>query len=75
LTWWELGLDPWPFIELMAEFHLPGVQAHDLNVTLNPSNGLVDGVGNMGGQVLNVGNLEIPAFISETEAAGRLTKG
>ncbi|MGC9197216.1 MAG: hypothetical protein ACP5IL_17480 [Syntrophobacteraceae bacterium] len=75
LTWWKLGLDPWPFIELMAEFHLPGVQAHDLNVALNPRNSLVDGVGNMSGEVVSVGNLQIPAFISEMSGAGRLTKG
>ncbi len=63
------------FIELLLEFHLPGVQAHDLEVTLNPSSAIVDDVGDMAGQVLNVGNLQIPAFINAASAAGRLVKG
>jgi hypothetical protein len=63
------------FIELLLEFHLPGVQAHDLHVTLDPSSPIIDDVGDMAGQVLNLGNLQIPAFISAASAAGRLTKG
>jgi hypothetical protein len=63
-------------IELVLEFHLPGVQAHDLGVTLNPSSQLIDGVGDMAGEVLkNVATLQIPAFISAASAAGRLSKG
>jgi hypothetical protein len=60
---------------LMATFHLPGVQAHDLNVTLNPTTPIVDGVGDMSGQVLKVGNMQIPALIQAAAAAGRWTKG
>ncbi len=75
LTWWGLELDPWPFVEMVAEFHLPGVQAHDLNVRLNPSNPIVDGIGNMSGEVFDVGDLQIPAFKNEMQAVGRLIKG
>jgi hypothetical protein len=67
--------DDLTLLDLVLEFHLPGVQAHDLNVTLNPSSDLVDGLGDMAGEVENWANLQIPALISAASAAGRLTKG
>jgi len=63
------------FLSLLLEFHLPGVQAHDLNITLDPSTPIVDGVGDTAGEVLDVGNLQIPALINAAAAAGRLIKG
>jgi hypothetical protein len=62
-------------IDLVLEFHLPGVQAHDLDVTLNPSSELIDGIGDMKGDVLDFSNLQIPALINAAQQAGRLTKG
>jgi hypothetical protein len=58
--------------ELLLEFHLPGVQAHDLGVTLDPSSPLVDDIGNLGGPVFSVANDTIPQLIQQASAAGKL---
>ncbi len=58
--------------DLLLEFHLPGVQAHDAGVTLNPSSPLVDATGNLDGPVLNVANDTITQLIQQAAAAGRL---
>jgi hypothetical protein len=63
------------FIELLLEFHLPGVQAHDTDVTLNPSSNLVDGIGDMKGQIINLENLQIPDVLSAASKAGRQSRG
>jgi hypothetical protein len=71
----DLGSDI-DFLSLLIEFHLPGVQAHDMDISLSPSTPIVDDVGDMNGEVLSgVANLQIPAFISAASAAGRLVKG
>jgi hypothetical protein len=59
---------------LLLEFHLPGVQAHDLGVTLSPSLALVDGLGNQNGPVFNVANDMIPQLIQQASTAGKLVQ-
>ena len=59
---------------LLLEFHLPGVQAHDLGVTLSPSLALVDGLGNLNGPVFNAANDTIPQLIQQASAAGKLVQ-
>jgi len=58
--------------DLLLEFHLPGVQAHDAGVTLNPSSPLIDATGNLNGPVFNIANDTIPQLIQQAAAAGRL---
>jgi hypothetical protein len=45
------------------EFHFPGVQAHDLGVTLSPSLPIIDTQGNMSAPVFNAANDTIPQFL------------
>jgi hypothetical protein len=59
-------------VELVREFHLPGVSAHDLGVSLNPSAAVVDDVGNLNGPVFNAANDTIPQLITQAWAAGKL---
>jgi hypothetical protein len=63
------------FMALLMEFHLPGVQAHDLGVTLNPNSSIVDGIGDMSGPVLKYEDMQIPALLNEAASAGHLIKG
>lgn len=58
--------------DLLLEFHLPGVQAHDAGVTLNPSSPLIDALGKLHGPLFNVANDTIPQLIQQASAAGRL---
>lgn len=58
--------------DLLLEFHLPGVQAHDAGVTLNPSSLLIDATGKLHGPVFNVANDTIPQLIQQAATAGRL---
>ncbi len=58
--------------DLLLEFHLPGVQAHDAGVALNPTSPLIDAVGNLNGPVLDVANDTIPQLIQQAATAGRL---
>lgn len=58
--------------DLLLQFHLPGVQAHDAGVTLNPSSPLIDATGNLNGPVFNIANDTIPQLIQHAAAAGRL---
>jgi hypothetical protein len=58
--------------DLLLEFHLPGVQAHDAGVTLNPSSPLIDAIGKRNGPVFNVANDTIPQLIQQATAAGKL---
>ena len=55
---------------LLLEFHLPGVQAHDLGVTLSPSAAVVDGIGELNGPVFSAANDTIPQLIQQASAAG-----
>lgn len=59
---------------LLLEFHLPGVQAHDLGVTLSPSAAVVDGIGELNGPVFNVASDTIPQLIQQASAAGKLVQ-
>ncbi len=47
---------------LLGQYHLPGVQAHDLGVGLNPYSVIVDSLGSMTGLVSPAANLTIPQF-------------
>ncbi len=58
--------------DMVLEFHLIGVQAHDTGVTLNPSSALVDGMGNLNRPVFSVAALDIPGLIQQATTAGRL---
>jgi hypothetical protein len=60
---------------LLLAHHLPGVYAHDLGVTLNPSSALVDGGGNQTGPVWSIGADTIPQLLNDAAAKGVLTHG
>jgi len=60
------------WVGLLIAHHIPGVQAHDLGVTLNPYSALVDGIGVKTAPVWNVANLTIPQFIHAASAKGLL---
>ncbi len=62
-------------VGLLSDFHLPGVQAHDLGVSLNPYSALVDGMGEQNGPVLNVANDTISQLIAAASTAGNLLHG
>jgi len=62
-------------VGLLLDFHLPGVQAHDLGVTLNPYSSLVDGLGTQTGSVFNVANDTIGQLIAAAGAHGNLSAG
>jgi hypothetical protein len=62
-------------VGLLVDFHLPGTQAHDLGVTLNPYSALVDGGGNQSAAVFNVANDTISQLIAAAGAAGHLIHG
>jgi len=59
-------------VALLLEFHLPGVQAHDLGVTLSPSAAVVDGIGDLNGPVFNAANDTIPQLIQQAASTGKL---
>ncbi len=50
---------------LLLDYHLPGVQAHDLDVTLSPYSSLIDGIGDMKGAVIDVGNDTISQLLAK----------
>ncbi len=57
---------------LLLAHHFPGVQAHDLGVTLSPYSILAEGGGNFTAPVWNVANLTIPEFVQAAAANGLL---
>jgi len=57
---------------LFLAHHFPGVQAHDLGVTLSPYSILADGGGTMTAPVWNVASLTIPQFVAAASANGLL---
>lgn len=60
-------------LALVVEYHLPGVQAYNLNVSLNPSWEPFDEIGNMSGPVYTgAGNYTIPQALQAASAAGIL---
>jgi hypothetical protein len=59
-------------VGLLLDFHLPGTQAHDLGVTLNPYSSLVDGGGVQTGPVFNVANDTIPQLLAAATGHGLL---
>ena len=50
------------------EFHLPGVQAHDLGVTLSQKLAFTDTTGNFSGPVFAAANDTVPQFLSAASA-------
>ena len=58
--------------DMVLEFHLIGVQAHDTGVTLNPSSAQEDGMGNLNGPVFAIAALDIPGLIQQATTAGKL---
>ena len=62
-------------IGLLTDFHLPGTQAHDLGVTLNPYAAIVDGIGVQNSTVFNVGGDTIAQLIAAASAHGNLLQG
>ncbi len=62
-------------IALVARYHLPGTQAHDLGVTLNPYWGVFDGTfGDQSGPVFAVPEATIPELLSAAAANGNLVQ-
>lgn len=59
-------------VVMLADFHLPGTQAHDLGVTLSPYNALVDGLGVQSSAVFSVGSDSISQLISAASGHGNL---
>lgn len=55
----------------LIKYHLPGVQAHDLGITLNPYAAAIDGVGDLTGTIWNVGNDTIPQLLADAKNTGR----
>ncbi len=53
---------------LLLDYHLPGVQAHDLDVTLSPYSGVIDGIGDMKGAVIDVANDTISQLLAKYPA-------
>ncbi|WP_331011025.1 hypothetical protein [Sphingomonas sp.] len=53
------------------KYHLPGVQAHDLGIQLNPYSAIVDNAGDMTGTVYSVGNATIPELVADAKRTGR----
>jgi len=62
-------------VGLLEDFHLPGTQAHDLGVTLNPYASLVDGGGVQNSTVFNVANDTIAQLITASSGHGNLLVG
>jgi hypothetical protein len=62
-------------VVLLTDFHLPGTQAHDLGVTLNPYSALVDGLGIQNRTVLSVGGDTISQLASAAGSIGHLMPG
>jgi len=74
---WEKSLDAdattlADWASLFVGHHFPGVQAHDLGITLSPYAPLADDIGNMTAPVWNVANYTIPQFIQAAAANGVL---
>lgn len=71
-SWNNPGLNqltvPATLAVLMAEYHLPGTQAHDLGIALSPL-GVSDTLGSMNGTVFPAGGYTIPQFIKAYDAA------
>jgi len=59
-------------VGLLVDFHLPGTQAHDLGVTLNPYAAIVDGLGVQSSAVFNVANDTIGQLIAGASSHGNL---
>lgn len=59
-------------IGLLTDFHLPGVQAHDLGVSLSPYSALVDGLGVQNRAVFSVGGDSISQLLSAAGSSGHL---
>jgi hypothetical protein len=62
-------------VGLLLDFHLPGTQAHDLGVSLNPYSSIVDGLGVQNSAVFNVANDTISQLIAAASAHGNLLPG
>jgi hypothetical protein len=62
-------------VGLLIDFHLPGTQAHDLGVTLNPYASIVDGGGVQNSTVFNVAGDTIAQLIAAASAHGNLLPG
>lgn len=60
-------------VGLLLDFHLPGTQAHDLGVTLNPYSSVVDGGGVQNGPVFNVAGDTIPQLLQAAAGHGLLS--
>jgi hypothetical protein len=60
---------------LLLAHHLPGVQAHDLGVTLSPYTKLSDDTGNMTAPVWNVAGDTISQLLSDAASRGALMHG
>jgi len=76
-TWGGLfGLeDPYTLANLLGlalDYHLPGTQAHDLGVSLNPYAAIVDGIGSQSAAVWNVQGDTIAQLISAAGSHGTL---
>lgn len=62
-------------VGLLTDFHLPGTQAHDLGVTLNPYSAIVDGLGVQNSAVFNTANDTISQLLGAAAAHGNLLAG
>jgi hypothetical protein len=62
-------------VTLLTDFHLPGTQAHDLGVTLNPYSALVDGGGIQNRTVLSAGGDTVQQLIAAAGAIGHALPG
>jgi hypothetical protein len=63
----------WAYLEL--DHHMPGVQAHDLGVTLNPYSIVSDGIGDMTAPVWNIAGDTISQVLSDAAGRGALLHG
>jgi len=67
--------DPYTLANLLGlalDYHLPGTQAHDLGVSLNPYAAIVDGIGSQSAAVWNVQGDTIAQLISAAGSHGTL---
>ena len=62
-------------VGLLADFHLPGTQAHDLGATLSPYSALVDGLGIQDRAVLNAGGDTVQQLLTAAGALGHSLPG
>jgi hypothetical protein len=58
---------------LLLEYHLPGAQAHDLGVGLEPF-GKLDELGQQDGTVLDVAASTIPELVEASDRIGTVKK-